>query len=227
MENTKSVILIHGLINWKWIFIPLQRTLRQHAFLVHYFNYSPRTDGVVTAARKLATVTKGFSLHKLYFVTHSMGALVLRALSLHIGKNSNLVRAVMIAPPNQGALMMQKVTALKLPGWNFITKCVYGRARIELLPGSAGIASDLPSPPCEFAIIAGGKNTPRGFSPFLPGDNDGTITVDSTRLDGASDFIVLPHLHTPILWQRDTIDATINFLLTGKFNVSPLSENKF
>lgn len=215
---TRTVILIHGLCGLRWIFIPLERKLRAHNFSTHFFRYSPRRYGVIRASEKLAQLLNRLGDTQIYFITHSMGALVLRALAYQSVREKNICRAVLIAPPNHGSLMMKKITSLSVSGWDKITSILYGCARRELLPDGEGISETLPPPPCEFGIIAGGRNNNRGFSPWLPGDNDGTITVATTRLDGARDFIILPHLHTPILWGKDTIEYTIRFLLEGTFH---------
>ncbi|MCD6385144.1 alpha/beta hydrolase [Candidatus Sumerlaeota bacterium] len=214
---SRTVILIHGLCRFRWIYIPLERKLRANNFSVCYFRYSPRRDGVIRASEKLALELSRLSDEHIYFITHSMGALVLRALARQPVRRENLCRAVLIAPPNHGSLMMKKITSLPVPKVDTITSILYGRARQELLPENEGITETLPPPPCEFGIIAGGRNNNRGFSPLLPGDNDGTITVATTRMDGARDFIILPHLHTPILWAGDTIESAIRFLLKGSF----------
>lgn len=44
-------------------------------------------------------------------------------------------------------------------------------------------------PPIEFGVIAGGTGMKMGINPLLPGDDDGTITVEETKLEGMKDFI--------------------------------------
>lgn len=191
----------------------MERRLKEAGYEPIFFRYSARVDGIFGASEKLVTRLLPLQNNDIYFVTHSMGGLVLRAMSLQRLDTLRLRRAVMIAPPNRGAIMMQKITSIRAgtPLW----KLLYGEARHQLQP--EGIAMTLPAPPCEFGIIAGGRKRDRGFSPLLFGDNDGTVTVASTILDGAGDFIVLPYLHTPILWANDTINETISFLQSGIF----------
>lgn len=73
------------------------------------------------------------------------------------------------------------------------------------------------APDCEFAIIAGGKNNDKGYNPLLSGDNDGTISVETAKLPGASDFIVLPVLHTFIMNDAKVQELTLQFLQKGFF----------
>ena len=191
----------------------MERRLKKAGYEPVFFKHSPRVDGIFGAAEKLAKMLHQMQNHDIHFVTHSMGGLVLRAVSLQNIDSRHLRRAILIAPPNRGAIIMRKITSIQAgtPLW----KLLYGEACHQLQP--EGMAMTLPAPPCEFGIIAGGRNHNRGFSPLLSGDNDGTVTVASTILDGAHDFIILPHLHTSILWADDTIDETIAFLHGGVF----------
>jgi hypothetical protein len=37
-------------------------------------------------------------------------------------------------------------------------------------------------------VIAGGTGKPRGFNPWIPGDNDQTVAVEETILEGMKVF---------------------------------------
>ena len=76
-------------------------------------------------------------------------------------------------------------------------------------------------PPCEFGVIAGGTGKPRGINPLLTGDDDGTVELSSTRLDGARDFVVLPYPHSFIHMMPETVRLAGAFLATGAFPASP------
>jgi hypothetical protein len=69
-------------------------------------------------------------------------------------------------------------------------------------------------------VIAGGKNDDRGWNPFLVGDDDGVVTVEETRLPGATDFLLVERAHTFIMRAPEVVEATRNFLLTGIFSKS-------
>ena len=57
-----------------------------------------------------------------------------------------------------------------------------------------GVIATLPTPTFEFAIIAAARGTDDGYNPLIPGDDDGTITVESSKLPGAADFLHLAML---------------------------------
>ena len=60
-------------------------------------------------------------------------------------------------------------------------------------------------------------NNTIGFNPWLPGDDDGTVTTASTRLAGARDFIVVPVLHSFLVLDGNVLQYTLRFLQQGHF----------
>ena len=146
------------------------------------------------------------------FVTHSMGGLVVRRLLARDGAwKSQIVpgKLVMIAPPSQGSAIAKVLQSL--PPY----KLVYGAAGQQLTPVQV---TKRPLPDIPFGIIAGGRHNSAGYNPFLLGDDDGTVSVAETRLDGAIDFIVLPGLHGFIARSVLIEQPVVKFLETGQFN---------
>ena len=76
---------------------------------------------------------------------------------------------------------------------------------------------NLAIPDAQFGIIAGGYSNQLGLNPFLPGDDDGRITVETTRLAGASDFLVVPAVHEFIANDPRVFNYTLSFLNDGYF----------
>ena len=74
----------------------------------------------------------------------------------------------------------------------------------------------LPTPDFEFAVIAGHRGTEDGYNPLIPGDDDGMVSVASTRLPGAADFLTVTSLHLWLLSHADAIAATTRFLTSGR-----------
>ncbi len=140
-----------------------------------------------------------------------MGGLVVRHLLARDAEWKGRIevrRIVLIAPPNRGsaiARLLQDIPAYRL---------IFGEAGQQLTPAEVSRAPGLAQ---TFAIIAGGKGDGRGFNPLLPGDDDGTVGVAETRLEGAADFLIVPEIHALISNHRETIRATINFLKHGRF----------
>ena len=70
----------------------------------------------------------------------------------------------------------------------------------------------------EIGIIAG--NVPLGFGRLVADfkeENDGSVTVSETRLEGAADHLVMPVSHKGMLVSSDVADQAGSFLKRGEF----------
>jgi hypothetical protein len=66
-------------------------------------------------------------------------------------------------------------------------------------------------------VIAGTSTVNPLGSGLIPGEDDGTVSLASARLEGMSDFLALPVSHTLILHSREAADQTVAFLKSGRF----------
>ena len=64
---------------------------------------------------------------------------------------------------------------------NFLFRTVLGRAGQQLVTDAQGLIPTLPTPPCEFAVIAGGLGNGRGWNPLIPGDDKEFIPIPQGR----------------------------------------------
>ncbi len=147
-------------------------------------------------------------------MTHSLGGILVRAyLADH--PLSNVGRVVMLAPPNHGSELADLVRDSRL------FQLALGPMAQQLGTGPDSLPNRLPAPNFELGIIAGTRsvNPLSGF--FVPGESDGTVSVESTRLTGMSDFITVPTSHTFIMRSGATAGYVIEFLRHGQF-LSPV-----
>ncbi len=71
----------------------------------------------------------------------------------------------------------------------------------------------------DLGVIAGDR--PLGLGRFvgsLPGPHDGTVAVAETRLEGATDQIVLPVSHSSMVLSAGVVRQTAAFLRDGRFS---------
>jgi pimeloyl-ACP methyl ester carboxylesterase len=211
-QSGHVVMLVHGLGRSASAFTLLEDSLRREGYETANVNYPSTRLGIAAHADNLERIILSLEgVTTLSFVTHSLGGLVVRDLlarEREWRKTIAIHRLVMIAPPNKGSQVADRLR--KLPAYRWLT----GESGQGL---TTAAAAKLPVPAVEFGIIAGGRGNANGFNPLLPGDNDGFVTVAETALDGARDFLLVRTTHGLVDDHPQTIDATLSFLRDGCF----------
>ena len=82
---------------------------------------------------------------------------------------------------------------------------------------SAGITSRLGPVRFGLGIVTGDRSISPLGSWLIPGPDDGKVGVDRAKLDGATDFMVVPATHTFIMNRRDVAEEVVHFLREGRF----------
>ena len=226
----KAVVVLHGLVRSRASMDSLCRYLREKGGY-HVFNveYPSTRDDIAEHARSLRHVIDHLDgIEEINFVAHSMGNIVVRHYLGDLARQEpwkqsanaaaadrrarlRFHRFVMLGPPNQGALLATAFAD------NSLFKEIFGESGQQLGRDWPELEKRLATPAFEFGIIAGGSGNQKGYNPLLPGDNDGTITVDTTKLAGARDFIVLPVLHSFIMDNQKVQECVLRFLRHGYF----------
>ncbi len=205
-----AVILIHGIVRSSKSFSKMAEALKKEGYTVIGFDYPSTQVEITQSAEYLNQLIESLEgIEKISFVVHSMGGLVVRCY-LQKHNDDRIERMVMLGVPNRGAKMADIFKNILL------FKMIFGPAGRQLgIDG--GYIDSLPTPKFEFGVIAGARGKDAGYNPLIPGDDDGTVTVESTRLPGASDFATVECLHSFIMKNADAIAYTSKFLKTGRF----------
>lgn len=213
-QRRDMVILLHGLGRTSVSMKRVEWRLRQDGFRVVNITYPSRRRSVEELADRwlpeVIAVNVSTPTARVHFVSHSLGGIVLRQ---YLAKHSltNLGRVVMLAPPNQGSELADRLSGSVLGRW------LLGPSLSELGTADAGLPKRLGPAQFEVGIITGDRSFNPFLSRLLPGPNDGKVSVASARLEGMKDFLIVHSSHTWVMWRRKTVDQVSHFLAHGHF----------
>lgn len=217
------VILLHGLVRTSNSMNVMEKHLQGQGYTTVNFGYASSRKEVGDHAVALKSVIDGLGdqVTDIYFVAHSLGNIVIRRY-LHdtanpltgLNGDPRIRRIVMLGPPNQGSKVARTFKGSR------IFRTIAGKSGDQLARNWAQLSPTLATPSAEFGIIAGGQENEAYSNFLLNGKDDYTVSVEETKLAGASDFMMHPLLHGTMMNQPIVLDATTRFFQQGFF-VSP------
>lgn len=191
---------------------PLEIRFQEIGYTTYNYGYKSTSNNIHKLGIEFAEwINENIPNKKFYLISHSMGNLLGREME-NYDSTLQIVRWVMLAPPNQGSEYADTLNNFLLYKW--ITKTP-GQ---EILATSEAHYKSLPPPNCEFGIIAGGRKNNKGYNPLINADNDWDVRVDETYLAKMKDFIILKHSHTELLFAYDTFYQSLHFIKYGSFD---------
>ena len=173
----------------------------------YQFTYKSTKNTPFENAEKLSKFINSIQSGKMHFICHSLGGLVLRHY-LNLNPTQEFGNIVMLGTPNKTSIVAQ--TLKRLP----LGKALLGKS-IE-----NGLIGSLPKwdKKLKLGIIAGHFPLASGLLlPVIKGPNDGTVSVEETRLDGSLDHIRLRLPHFGLLFSKKAFVQTKHFLEYSSF----------
>jgi pimeloyl-ACP methyl ester carboxylesterase len=210
------VILLHGLGRTADSMNDMAEALEIGGYQTVNLDYPSREFPIQKLA--MQTIPQGIracrikGTKKIHFVTHSMGGILLRYYMTQ-AEIQDLGRVVMLSPPNQGSEAADELKS------NAFYKWYNGPAGQQLGTKPDGFVFTLGPATFPLGIITGNEHAlfDGWLSGKIPGEDDGKVAVERARLEGMTDFLVLPFAHTFIMRENTVIQQTLHFLRYERF----------
>ena len=208
------VVILHGMKRSASSMGKIENHLKDNGYRTINIDY-PSSEQTIEELSEF--IHKEISKHyfdksrKIHFVTHSMGGILTRYyLKQH--RPANLARVVMLAPPNQGTEMSDFLQGTK------IFESFFGPAGTQLGTNEKSIIHSLGPVDYELGVIMGNISLNPIASVVVPGDDDGLVSHERSKVEGMKDSIILRTAHSLIMFNKEAHKQIIHFLIDGKFS---------
>ncbi|MDX1706175.1 esterase/lipase family protein [Pseudidiomarina sp.] len=211
----QHLVLLHGLVRSATAMENLAEAASDAGYQVCNIDYPARQHPVGELARQhvLPAIMDciGDSGEPVAFITHSIGGIIVRQLET-MDPPFTFGRVVMLAPPNQGTPVVDKLKGSALFKW------IGGPAGAQLGTNPDSLANRLGPTGLELGIIAGTVSINPLFSWLIPGNDDGVVGVEQTPLKGMNDYIRVSATHALMMFDDESIHQALYFLEHGQFD---------
>ena len=201
------VVLVHGFGAHASFLTRLERRLSNPDRVAKRWGYRSLRVAIDQLASEFANVLQQLggdpNLRCIHLVTHSMGCIIARA-ALQQHTPGNLGRWVMLAPPNRGAYSAAT--------WAWPLGLLFPPVR-QLSTSSDSYVNQLPEPErVEFGVISASR--------------DWIVRERDTHLPTQQDHLILPCIHSQLLFDRQTAEQVSYFLEHGRFHREQIDVNR-
>jgi len=213
-KSSNRIYFLHGYggpgFEMKWIL----KAVEKEGYDCTLFKYRSMVREVDSVGLDLIKKIQSDGADTISFVTHSMGALVVRSIYEHIDSLADfpiIKRIVMIAPPNNGTQVADFYYK------SHFLRRILGPNLKNLTTDSIVGASRYPIPTCEVGLITGAFGGSKVLNLFLNADNDGMVIPEKAKLGIEKDIVHVKSWHFGLLYDRKVTRYVISFLKWGKF----------
>lgn len=211
---SECVVLLHGFGRSSFSLGRINSNLQEHGYKTLPIDYPSRRFHVFQLVEQfiMPKINKEISsCSKIHFVGYSMGGIMVRYIIAN-HRPKNLGRVVYIATPHTGVEVVNNL------GKYIWFKTIFGPAVQDLAVGTEFLKKLPPAADYESGVISGNFSVNPFTSLFLiSGDDDGTISVESTKINGMKDHIILNSTHNMLLYNQEVIEEVEYFIRNGEF----------
>lgn len=220
----RVLVIMHGLGANRLTMQRMAGWFRQRGNYAAVINitYTSTEFTVTQHTQRLHAIIKNLNgATEIDMIGHSLGSIIMRC---YLGNppggekgklpDPRIRRFVQMCPPNGGSLYARTASGLQ------VSQGVAGGPVRDLGMTYPEMLKAFGVPTCEFGIISGGADNQHGYSFGLPGDDDGVITVATTRLENAADFILVRNTHAVVPNTLEAFELAERFLQHGYFRLS-------
>ena len=197
-DKREIVVLIHGWVSHRALMKPLEWRFRRLGYATRNWSYRSLRGSIEEHASEFASylmdLQKSAGEVTFHIVAHSLGSIITRS-ALQNHHFENLGRVIMLCPPNRGSHMARRASS-----------ALQGRIRMldEITDRIDSFVNQLPtSTGVEVGIVAA--------------SGDLVVAPQATGLDDATDYVVVPGMHSSVLFKQSVVDLCANFLRKGRF----------
>ena len=210
-DRRETVVVLHGLGRTRGAMWLLGSRIEQAGFdvvRIGYDSLNEPPERILSQVSRQIDACCANSVSPVHFVGHSLGGLMIRAYLARHNLRS-LGRVVLIATPNAGTPL---VDAHRDTWWMGLA----GPTARRLGTDPDSFPNSLPAPEYPVGVIGGVSEIP-WLKDQIPGRDDGLVPLQSTRLSGMVDFVVIEASHAGLRYSREVAHQAVAFLRTGRF----------
>jgi pimeloyl-ACP methyl ester carboxylesterase len=210
-DNKEIIVLLHGLGRSNTSMWLLATRLEDAGYYVQRVGYSSldqNPDEILKDVSSQINQCCHKHTQSVHFVGHSLGGLMVRAY-LQNNKVDNLGRVVLLGTPNKGTEAADHFS-------NSWLMNILGPTAKALGTDDKSFPQSLKAPYYPVGIIAGEVKSELN-DPVIPGKDDGLVSVEATKIDGMTDFIIIETGHSRMRYDSEVADQTIEFIKNVAF----------